>query len=663
MSMQTGENQQALRNILDITRLISMLLLGIHFYYYTYAAFKQWQLYSKLSDLVLYHIANTGLFASFHISKLLALGLLLVSLLGIQGRKDEKLKFATVRNTFIVGLVLYFGSALTLALPIEIKTIAICYLSLCCLGYLLILRAGTLLSRMILYKLNEQDIFNEENETFPQEERLLENEYSINLPATYRLKDSHRKSWINIVNPFRGLMVLGSPGSGKTYYIIRQLITQHISKGFSMMIYDFKFDDLSKIAYNAYLRRRQHQAVALAFYVINFDKLSCSNRCNPLEPLTMTDITDAFESARNILLGLNRTWIKRQGDFFVESPINFLAAMIWYLKKHQKGKYCTLPHLIELLQTDYDILFSLLRTQKEIEPLINPFLNAYLNDVMEQLEGQLASVKIALAQLASPQLYYILSGNDFSLDINNPIAPKILCLGSNPQKIQTYGAVLSLYVGRLIKQVNQKNKLKCSLIFDEFPTIYLNHIDHLIATARSNKVASCLAIQDFSQLRKDYGREQADVIINIAGNFISGQLSGDTARLLSERFGKIKQDRESLSINSSETTVSRSKQLDAAVPASKITTLSAGEFVGMVADDPDCIIKLKTFHCRILNDPNAIKKEELVNVELPELRKVDDALIQENYLQIKQEVQILIQTEMERLLNDPELSYMIVKKT
>jgi type IV secretory pathway TraG/TraD family ATPase VirD4 len=287
---------------------------------------------------------------------------------------------------------------------------------------------------------------------------------------------------------------------------------------------------------------------------------------------------------------------------------------------------------------------------------------AYLNDVMEQLEGQIASAKIALARLSSPQLYYVLSGNDFTLDINNPDDPKIVCMGNNPQKIQIYGAVLSLYVTRLVKQVNKKGKLKSSLVFDEFPTIYLNNMDSLIATARSNKVATCLGIQDFSQLRKDYGREQADVIMNITGNIIAGQVTGDTAKQLSERFGKIMQDRESLSINSNDTSISRSKQLESAIPPSKIASLSSGEFVGMVADDPLCKIDLKTFHGEILNDHEAIKREEESYQEIEPVRKIDQQMVQRNYEQVKQDIQEIIQSEMERLLGDPALAHLVVRK-
>ncbi len=662
MAMQTGENEQALRKILDMTRLISIIVLVIHFYYYCYAAFREWHLVSGFSDKIMGNIHHTGLFSNFHKSKLFALGFLMISLIGAKGRKDEKLNYKTAFAYIITGILIYFISYLSLYLKIEIVQAAIAYITISSVGFLLVLSGGTLLSRIIKNRLNQKDIFNTENETFPQEERLLENEYSINLPARYHLKDKVRNSWINIINPFRALMVLGTPGSGKSYFVIRHVITQHIRKGFTMFIYDFKFDDLSKIAYNTWLKYKHLYPKPPQFYVINFDDLTRTHRCNPLEPSAMSDITDASESARTILLGLNREWIKRQGDFFVESPINFLSAIIWYLRKYKDGEFCTLPHVIELMQADYDSLFTLLRTEKEIEVLINPFVNAYLNNVMDQLEGQIASAKIAMARLSSPQLYYVLSGNDFTLDINNPEEPKIVCMGNNPQKIQIYGAVLSLYVSRLVKLVNQKGKQKSSLIFDEFPTIYLNNMDSLIATARSNKVATCLGIQDFSQLRKDYGREQADVIMNITGNIVSGQVTGDTAKQLSERFGKIMQDRESLSINSGDTSISRSKQLESAVPPSKISGLSSGEFVGMVADDPDCKIELKTFHCEIVNDHKALKNEQDDYKDIPVIRKVDNAMIQRNYLQIKQDIKDIIYSEKERLLNDFGLAHLVVKK-
>jgi hypothetical protein len=298
------------------------------------------------------------------------------------------------------------------------------------------------------------------------------------------------------------------------------------------------------------------------------------------------------------------------------------------------------------MQADYDPLFAVLQQEEEIKVLINPFVSAFQNKAKEQLEGQIASAKIGLARLSSPQLYYVLSGNDFTLDVNNPKEPKIICVGNNPQKLQVYGAVLSLYISRMIKLVNRKGQLKSSLVFDEFPTIYFNNMDSLIATARSNKVATALAVQDFSQLKKDYGSEQADVITGIVGNIISGQVTGDTAKKLSETFGKIMQDRQSMSINSSDTSMTKSTQLDYAIPASKIASLSSGEFVGIVADNPDCKINLKVFHGEIQNNHAAIKTEEDNYQPIPLIAKVSETDIKENYKKIKEDIQDIFRKQL-----------------
>ncbi|MBX2956176.1 MAG: type IV secretory system conjugative DNA transfer family protein [Cyclobacteriaceae bacterium] len=645
MAAHTGENEQALRKIIDFIRLLSIVVVLLHFYFFCYGTFKAWGLTVELVNRVIEGAYRTGIFKSMYHAKAVAFGLLIISLIGAKGKKDEKINVRAAILCMVVGSVVYFVSHFIFLVSIDLGISTALYISLTGLGYILVLTGGTWLSRLIKVSLRK-DIFNKQNETFPQEERLLENEYSINLPAAYDLRGKRRTSWINVINPFRSVLVIGTPGAGKSYFVVRHIITQHIKKAFTMFIYDFKYDDLSRIAYNILRNNARKYPVLPKFYVINFEDLSRSHRCNPLDPATMEDITDATESSRTIMLGLNREWIKKQGDFFVESPINFVTGIIWFLRKYEDGKYCTLPHVIELMQLEYPKLFKLLRTEPEIEVLINPFESAFRNEAMEQLEGQIASAKIGMARLSSPQLYYVLSGNDFTLDINNPKEPKIVCMGNNPQKQQIYGAVLSLYISRVIKLVNKKSQQKCSLIFDEFPTIYFNGIDGLIATARANKVATCLAVQDYSQLKKDYGRDQAEVIMNIVGNVISGQVVGETAKLLSERFGKIVQERESISINASDTSISRSTQLDAAIPPSKITTLSSGEFVGTVADDPDQKIDLKVFHAEILNDHDAIRKEEENYHPIPAIRKITPYEIQENYFRIKKDIVQIVEDKL-----------------
>jgi hypothetical protein len=653
--MHTGEDIQGLRKIVDFTRLISIFILAIHFYICCYQAFAQWHWTTNITDRIISNIAKIGLFNNWWKPKLAALLCLAISLVGVKGKKDEKINYKSIAAYLLSGLLIYWISILCFYLHTDLAVIAVVYMLLTGIGYLLMVTAGTWLSRILKDRLNK-DIFNSKNETFPQEERKLENEYSINLPVKYNLRGKIRDSWINFINPFRGLLVAGTPGAGKSYFVIRHIIDQHIKKGFSMFIYDFKYDDLSKIAYNKLLQYKANYNIKPAFYVINFDDLNHTHRCNPLDPQCMNDITDATEASRTIMLGLNREWIKKQGDFFVESPINFLTAIIWYLRKYEDGKYCTLPHVIELMQADYDRLFAVLLKQPEITALINPFISAYNNNAKAQLEGQVASAKIGLARLASPQLYYVLSGNDFSLDVNNPNEPKIICAGNNPQKLQIYGAVLSLYISRMIKLVNRKGQLKSSLIFDEFPTIFFNNMDSLIATARSNKVATTLAVQDFSQLKKDYGAEQADVITGIVGNVICGQVTGDTAKTLSENFGKIVQDKNSLTINSGDTSFSKATQLDYAIPASKIAALSSGEFVGMVADNPEQRIALKMFHGAIQNDHEAIARDEAVFKPIPIINHVSEETVIETYSQIKDEVAELFKNELATLDKEDELA-------
>ncbi len=649
--MSTGENEQGLRKIVDMTRLLSIAVLLLHYYFFCYQALAAMGWRSVFTDQLLTGITKTGIVDHWITSKWMVLILLSISLMGAKGQKEENIQLISIFVLLGLGNALFFGSSFIFTWSQNPRTITLTYISICTIGYLLILAGGTRASRLIQLQF-KKDIFNHLNETFPQEKRCIKNEYSINFSSRYQLKQQHRKGWINIINPFRGLLVTGSPGAGKSWFIILPLIRQQIEKGYAMFIYDFKYDDLSKVAYNCLLKNQKAYTHTPSFYTINFDNLSYSHRCNPLDPDSMNDITDASESARTILLGLNKDWIKKQGDFFVESPINFITAVIWFLRKYEDGAYCTLPHVIELIQAPYDELFPVLNTIPEIEVLINPFITAYQNDAMEQLEGQIASAKIGLARLASPQIYWVLSGNDFTLDINDPYKPKIICMGNNPEKVNTYGAVISLYVSRLIKIVNKKGKQKCSLVFDEFPTIFFNNMDSLIATARSNKVATTLAMQDFSQLRKDYGKEQADVITNICGNIISGQVTGDTAKILSERFGKIIQQKESISMNRTGSSTSTSWQLEQAIPASKIAALSSGEFVGMVADNPDNKITLKMFHSEFIQNIEKTNQEIDTLKNVPAVYKITMQEIQDNYYQIKYDIRQLIESNIKKLLND-----------
>ncbi|MDN5480949.1 MAG: TraM recognition domain-containing protein, partial [Chryseobacterium sp.] len=529
-----------------------------------------------------------------------------------------------------------------------------------------LLKAGVWMSRLLKTNLME-DVFNIENESFMQETKIMENEYSVNLPTKFWYNKKQHDGWINIVNPFRATLVLGTPGSGKSYAIVNNFIKQQIEKGFAMYIYDFKFDDLSTIAYNHLLKHTDKYQIKPKFYVINFDDPRKSHRCNPINPSFMTDISDAYESAYTIMLNLNWSWIQKQGDFFVESPIILFAAIIWFLKIYQDGKYCTFPHAIELLNKKYADIFTVLTSYPDLENYLSPFMDAWQGGAQDQLQGQIASAKIPLSRMISPQLYWVMTGDDFSLDINNPKEPKILCVGNNPDRQNIYSAALGLYNSRIVKLINKKGQLKSSVIIDELPTIYFRGLDNLIATARSNKVAVCLGFQDYSQLTRDYGDKESKVIQNTIGNVFSGQVVGETAKSLSERFGKVLQKRQSLSINRTDKSTSISTQLDSLIPASKISTLTQGVFVGAVSDNFDERIEQKIFHAEIVVDNEKVTEETKAYRKIPQIRSFENEqgedtmkdTIEANYKQIKKDIVLIITEEMERIKNDPNLKHLI----
>ena len=661
--MQQEDDLRALAKIMEFGRAVSIFLLVVHVYVYCYPSITAWNLNLEVTDRILVNFNNTtGIFNCILWTKLLAVTLLAISCLGTHGVKGEKITWPKIYAALVAGCVLFFLNWWLLDLSLPHMTSTILYVITLTAGYLGLLMAGLWMSRLYRHNLMD-DVFNIENESFRQETRLLENEYSVNLPTSFRFQGKQHDGWINVVNPFRATIVLGTPGSGKSYAVVNNYIRQMISKGYSCYIYDYKFDDLSTIAYNTLLNNMDKYKVKPRFYVINFDDPRRSHRCNPINPEFMTDISDAYEASYTIMLNLNRTWIEKQGDFFVESPIILLAAIIWYLKIYKNGIYCTFPHAVELLNKPYSDLFTVLTSYPELENYLSPFMDAWKGGAQDQLQGQIASAKIPLTRMISPQLYWVMTGNDFSLDINNPKEPKLLCVGNNPDRQNIYSAALGLYNSRIVKLINKKRQLKCAVIIDELPTIYFRGLDNLIATARSNKVGVLLGFQDFSQLTRDYGEKESKVIQNTVGNIFSGQVVGETAKTLSERFGKVLQQRQSVSINRQDVSTSINTQLDSLIPASKIANLSQGTFVGAVADNFGEKIEQKIFHAEIVVDHAAVSAEEKAYRKIPFINEFKDKdgndimmqQIQRNYDQIKSDAQAIINEEMDRIKNDPEL--------
>ena len=667
--MAQEDDLRALGKIMDFLRAVSIILAIMNVYWYCYEAMRMWGVTIGVVDRILINFNRTGgLFHSILYTKLFSLLLLALSCLGTKGVKAEKMSWNRIWTVLAVGSCLFFLNWWILLLPISHLGNATLYIFTMTAGYICLLMGGLWMSRLLKHNLME-DVFNNENESFMQETKLMKNEYSVNLPTRFYYKKKWQRGWINVVNPFRATIVLGTPGSGKSFAVVNNYIKQQIEKSYSMYIYDFKFPDLSTIAYNHMMNHQNGYKVKPQFYVINFDDPRRSHRCNPIHPDFMSDISDAYESAYTIMLNLNKTWVQKQGDFFVESPIILFAAIIWYLRIYKNGKFCTFPHAIELLNRRYEDVFPILTSYPELENYLSPFMDAWQGGAMEQLAGQIASAKIPLSRMISPQLYWVMSASEFTLDINNPEEPKILCVGNNPDRQNIYGAALGLYNSRIVKLINKKGQLKSSVIIDELPTIYFKGLDNLIATARSNKVAVCLGFQDFSQLVRDYGDKEAKVVINTVGNIFSGQVVGETAKTLSERFGKVLQKRQSISINRQDVSTSINTQMDSLIPPSKISGLTQGMFVGSVSDNFTERIEQKIFHAEIVVDTDKVKQEESHYQPIPIINNFKDAdgndcmkqAIQDNYNQIKEDVKQIVKDELERIANDENLKHLIQK--
>ena len=664
--MAQEDDLRALGKIMDFMRGISVIFLLINCYWFCYEAFQQWHFTLGIINKILMNFQRTtGLFSSVLWTKLFCVVFLALSCLGTKGVKEEKITWPKIWAVLFAGFVFFFLNWWLLALPIGKIGAASLYIFTLSVGYICLLMGGVWMSRLLKNNLMD-DVFNTENESFMQETRLMQNEYSVNLPTRFYYKKKWNNGWINVVNPFRASMVLGTPGSGKSYAIVNNYIKQQIEKGFAMYIYDYKFPDLSEIAYNHLLRHLDAYKVKPQFYVINFDDPRKSHRCNPINPAFMTDISDAYESAYTIMLNLNRSWIQKQGDFFVESPIILLAAIIWFLKIYEDGKYCTFPHAIEFLNRPYAQIFPILTSYDELANYLSPFMDAWEGGAQDQLQGQIASAKIPLSRMISPALYWVMTGDDFSLDINNPDEPKVLVVGNNPDRQNIYSAALGLYNSRIVKLINKKKQLKSSVIIDELPTIYFRGLDNLIATARSNKVAVCLGFQDFSQLTRDYGDKESKVIQNTVGNVFSGQVVGETAKTLSERFGKVLQQRQSMTINRNDKSTSISTQMDSLIPASKISNLTQGMFVGAVSDNFDERIDQKIFHAEIVVDSTKVSAETITYQPIPIIADFTNEdgsdnlkeTIEANYKRVKQEILSLVESEKERIKTDPALAHL-----
>jgi hypothetical protein len=575
----------------------------------------------------------------------------IVYIIGTRPTQERKSTYEKGFFYTFLGATLYFGSFIVLRNQFRVAG-SLIYMAAVFAGYYFLITGLMEFWKSINSKYMD-DRFNDENETFLQETRLMKNEFSINIPMDFSYKKKERKGWINVINPFRGTMVIGNPGSGKSYAVIEEYIRQASEKCYTACIYDYKFPDQTIIQYNNFIKYAGNYKIKPRFYVINFDDPEYSHRCNPISAKFLSAQSDAVNASKTLLLNLNKSWIQKRGDFFVESPIALVSALMWYLRIAKEGRYCSLPHLIMFLSKSDDVIFKILSKYEELRSLMTPFIDALEKGAMEQLAGQTASARIPLSQVATKEMFWVFSGNDFDLDINNPEDPKIICVGNNPKREIAYSAPLGLFFTQLIKEINQKHRQHSFICMDEFPSLYTQGIDQLIATARSNKVAVLLGMQDFTQITRDYGKEVADVIINICGNIFCGQVVRETAKAIQDMLGKILQERESLNLNRGETTRVLNTQMEFIIPESKIANFSQGQFAVKVADNFDQQLKLKISNGMININPSirahANKHQLPIITKFPvdeEGNSLKDKILQENYRRIREEIDYLVAEEL-----------------
>ena len=616
--------------------LLAGAILLVMVYYYAYPMWATLGLRSSLTDSLMLDIYQAGTLRSPWSVRFVCIFFTTVSVI-VRSGSSKASTWLEVLLPLISGLVLFLGSAFLGS--------GIWFVITCVTGYILFLIGAILLGRLVRsFDAHLPDYW----DTFEQCEELIENEDSVNIPMTYQYEGKLRNGYINVVSPQRGCMVIGIPGSGKTYSIYGPFFRQMMQKGYAMFVYDYKYPDLTHRVMNELLDNYGCYPVKPKLYIVNFDDPLHSHRFNPIHPRYLTDPIDATEIAEVIMKNANRENAKGD-DFFSLSARCYIDLLIWFLKIYESGKYCTFPHLIELMGQDYRAVFEILKRFDELEVKRNTFADAIQDQAYEQLQGQIASARVPLNRFASKTLYWTLSGDDFSLEINNPEEPKIICVGNNPRRQSVYGTTLAMLMSQLFKIINNPGKMHSAVLIDELPTIYLKGLDNLINTARSNRVAVVIGAQDKSQLVKDYDQKESDVIFNTVGNVFAGAVKGDTAESLSKSFGKVEREMRSFQESDTSEHITYSFQQREVLPPNKIEALSQGTFCGYVADSWKQKVHPKTFCGEVkAGDPpkhNLPLPRIVVNMSDEEIKEE----VEKNYQKIHLDIVNLLFKE----LNDP----------
>ena len=591
------ENREGKDNFYLGTMLFSLLFLCSTLYFWGYGFFDMCGLTHPTVTEFVSRLGRSMLTNSY-LGRLYAGGILFLSVI-LKYNKGTEASWGSLILWLVVGLFIYLFPWLS---PTQ-------YVLMTIIGYIILSVDLAYIGRKINGWLKPD---NDRLETFEQCTEKLEGPETVNIPTIFQYQKKKHHGWINLVNPYRAILILGTPGSGKSFSIINPIIEQMVQKGFTGLIYDFKYPDLSEKAYNEYLLRypmiddpdhpgqKKQTPGAPKFCVINFDDPRTSMRCNPISAKYITDPADTTEIADIIMRNVNGEDVKN--DFFGMSAKSYIDLLILFLARHDGGKFCTFPHLIELMGRNFKAVFRILEDIPECKIKLTPFINALQGNAQEQLQGQIASAQIPLMRFASPALWWVLSGDDFDLRLSDPDDPKILVLGNNPDREGIYGTTLALFLSRVFRCVNHKNNLPCGVVLDEFPTVKIKDVDKVIATARANKVCMCLAAQDKSQIIRDYGEKDANTVFNTVGSIIAGQVNGSTAKELAEMFGREFREQQSQTTGGESDTINKSFQQQEIFTQSTIEQLSQGYFCGRVADDQDYPIKQKYFAAKVQVD-------------------------------------------------------------
>jgi hypothetical protein len=588
-------------------------------------------------------------------AKLIVFAIQVVIVVGDPPKFTTRTTFKWPLIIFILGCLLFFGSDIWRE---ENGDSTLVYPILTIIGYFLFANGLQNLYRAAFDPFYGRFAKNRVNPGFQQTEQFIRSNHSLHLQGTYRLNGRRRRTVINLINPRRGILIMGTPGSGKSRFIIEPLIRQLIEKGIALFIYDIKYPELTSFAYSHFLANKDKYPAQTRFSFINFLDLSRSHRCNPIDPATIEYASDAIGISRSFLNSINKTWEGRQGEFFVDSPVSFLAALIWFLRNYEDGRYCTLPHVVELSKTPYEELFTILYATTATRGMVGKFVETFRNKTMETLDGQIGSARIPLDLLDSPDFYYILSANNMNLEINHPQFPSICCLVANFSRREALAPVMSLLVDRLNRRINAAGRYPSALVLDEFATIRATSVLNTIATGRSHNITVIISVQDINQLYSTYGRAEADQVMNTPGNLICGQVTGETARWVKERFESVIEYKTTVSINSSDTSVSRSEQSKESISTATLAGMSSGEFAGIIADDPETPLQIKNFHARLRKD----EADSYEPAQLPIVAPVDRKMLDENAEHIRTEITDLVAKETKRIMNDPALKKYIVKR-